>query len=148
MAEAKKGADEKSVALEESDQMKKKLQREMEALQNQIEELQAQNSKLDKSRKKLQDEVSPSLPLSRLKQSVIDEWKNAQKVVIKFPYGTQLFSPKRKELAKLPFCSVIFQAMLHEKAKEIRSTNVTELFSGSTNTPYSSGGGWRRRTET
>lgn len=58
MAEVKKGADDKAAALEESDQAKKKLQRDIEALQNQIEELQAQNSKLDKSRKKLQDEVS------------------------------------------------------------------------------------------
>ena len=79
MAETKKGAEEKAAALEESDQLRKKMARDIESLQNQIEELQAQNSKLDKSRRRLQDEVSCDAVCSG---TVTDKNKNIASVSV------------------------------------------------------------------
>lgn len=57
MAELKKLADDRSALLEEAEQSKKKLSRDMETLQGRVDELSANNSKLEKTRKRLQDEV-------------------------------------------------------------------------------------------
>lgn len=57
MAELKKMADDRSALLEEAEQSKKKLSRDMETLQGRVDELSANNSKLEKTRKRLQDEV-------------------------------------------------------------------------------------------
>ena len=56
MAELKKLADDRSALLEEAEQSKKKLSRDMETLQGRVDELSANNSKLEKTRKRLQDE--------------------------------------------------------------------------------------------
>lgn len=57
MGELKKLADDRSALLEEAEQSKKKLSRDMETLQGRVDELTANNSKLEKTRKRLQDEV-------------------------------------------------------------------------------------------
>lgn len=57
MGELKKLADDRSALLEEAEQSKKKLARDMETLQGRVDELSANNSKLEKTRKRLQDEV-------------------------------------------------------------------------------------------
>ena len=50
-------ADDRSALLEEAEQSKKKLSRDIETLQGRVDELSANNSKLEKTRKRLQDEV-------------------------------------------------------------------------------------------
>lgn len=57
MGELKKLADDRSALLEEAEQSKKKLSRDIETLQGRVDELSANNSKLEKTRKRLQDEV-------------------------------------------------------------------------------------------
>ena len=57
MAEFKKMADERSALLEEAEQTRKKMSRDMETLQGRVDELGANNSKLEKTRKRLQNEV-------------------------------------------------------------------------------------------
>ena len=57
MAELKKMADERSALLEEAEQARKKMSRDMETLQGRVDELSANNSKLEKTRKRLQNEV-------------------------------------------------------------------------------------------
>lgn len=58
VGEQKKLADDRSALLEEAEQAKKKMAREVETLQARVDELSANNSKLEKTRKRLQDEVS------------------------------------------------------------------------------------------
>lgn len=50
-------ADERSALLEEAEQARKKMSRDMETLQGRVDELSANNSKLEKTRKRLQNEV-------------------------------------------------------------------------------------------
>ena len=57
MAELKKMADQRSALLEEAEQARKKMSRDMETLQGREDELGANNSKLEKTRKRLQNEV-------------------------------------------------------------------------------------------
>lgn len=57
LAELKKMADERSALLEEAEQARKKMSRDMETLQGRVDELGANNSKLEKTRKRLQNEV-------------------------------------------------------------------------------------------
>lgn len=57
MADIKKMAEERSVQLEEAEQARKKMSRDVETLQARVDELSANNSKLEKTRKRLQDEV-------------------------------------------------------------------------------------------
>ena len=57
LAELKKMADERSALLEEAEQTRKKMSRDMETLQGRVDELGANNSKLEKTRKRLQNEV-------------------------------------------------------------------------------------------
>lgn len=57
LAELKKMADERSALLEEAEQARKKMSRDMETLQGRVDELSANNSKLEKTRKRLQNEV-------------------------------------------------------------------------------------------
>jgi len=57
LAELKKVADERSALLEEAEQARKKMSRDMETLQGRVDELGANNSKLEKTRKRLQNEV-------------------------------------------------------------------------------------------
>ena len=66
MAELKKLADDRSALLEEAEQSKKKLSRDMETLQGRVDELSANNSKLEKTRKRLQDEVRVASFFSKL----------------------------------------------------------------------------------
>lgn len=61
VGEQKKLADDRSALLEEAEQAKKKMAREVETLQARVDELSANNSKLEKTRKRLQDEVSDRL---------------------------------------------------------------------------------------
>ena len=61
MAEIKKLADERSSLLEDAEQNKKKIMRDMETLQGRVDELAAFNSKLEKTRKRLQNEVQSEL---------------------------------------------------------------------------------------
>ena len=58
LQDAKKISEERAVQLEESEQSKKKVQREMEQLMIRVEELTANGAKLEKTRKRLQDEVT------------------------------------------------------------------------------------------
>lgn len=57
MADLKKLADDRSALLEEAEQNKKKMMRDIETFQGRMDELSANNSKLEKTRKRLQDEV-------------------------------------------------------------------------------------------
>lgn len=57
MTDLKKLADDRSALLEEAEQSKKKMSRDIETLQGRVDELSANNSKLEKTRKRLQDEV-------------------------------------------------------------------------------------------
>ena len=62
MGEQKKLADDRSALLEEAEQSKKKMARDIETLQGRVDELSANNSKLEKTRRRLQDEVIGFLP--------------------------------------------------------------------------------------
>lgn len=57
LAEYKKKADESGATMEELDELKKKVGREVEALMQENEQLRAQSDKFEKSKKKLQQEV-------------------------------------------------------------------------------------------
>lgn len=63
MADLKKLADDRSALLEEAEQNKKKMMRDIETFQGRMDELSANNSKLEKTRKRLQDEVHWSVHL-------------------------------------------------------------------------------------
>ena len=60
MADFKKMADDRSALLEEAEQARKKMMRDIETFQGRVDELSANNSKLEKTRKRLQDEVHSS----------------------------------------------------------------------------------------
>lgn len=66
MADLKKMADDRSALLEEAEQTKKKMLRDVETLQGRVDELSANNSKLEKTRKRLQDEVQYNLKMQTL----------------------------------------------------------------------------------
>lgn len=55
-------ADDRSALLEEAEQSKKKMARDIETLQGRVDELSANNSKLEKTRRRLQDEVIGFIP--------------------------------------------------------------------------------------
>ena len=57
LADAKKRSDEDQVEIEELQAIKRKQDKEMEALNDRIEELKAENQKVVKSKKKVQEEV-------------------------------------------------------------------------------------------
>ena len=61
MADLKKMADDRSALLEEAEQARKKMMRDIETFQGRVDELSANNSKLEKTRKRLQDEVLSSV---------------------------------------------------------------------------------------
>lgn len=61
MVDLKKMADDRSAQLEEAEQARKKMMRDIETFQGRVDELSANNSKLEKTRKRLQDEVHSSV---------------------------------------------------------------------------------------